>query len=89
MKKKRFYDQLVDTLVRPGYAISYSLRGAPKDYDFGIKRPMLVVYDTNRIVDVYPHREKVKTSTTIKNIMIEGKVKKTISIQDYLRSIMK
>lgn len=88
-ERKRFYDKLVDTLVRPGYAISYPLRGAQKDYDFGIKRPMLVVYDTNRIVDIYPHREKVKTSTTIKNRTIEGKVKKIISIQEYLRLIMK
>lgn len=88
-ERKRFYDQLVDTLVRPRYAISYPLRGAQKDYDFGIKRPMLVVYDTNIIVNIYPHREKVKTSITIKNRTIEGKVKKTIYIQDYLRSIMK
>jgi hypothetical protein len=87
-ERKRFYDQLVDTLVRRGYAISYSLRGAPKDYDFGIKRPMLVVYDNNKIVDVYPHREEVETSTTIKNIAIEGKAKKAISIQEYLSSMM-
>lgn len=82
-ERKGFYNQLIESLVRPGYSISFALRGAsPKDYDFGLKRPMLVIYDNNRILDVYPHQEKVET--TIPNKNIKGKARRLISVREYL-----
>jgi len=59
--RKQFYYEVVlqpYNRGRRGYFVAYLVRGTPKDYDFGVERPLLIVYgDADQVIYIYPHQE--------------------------------
>ena len=76
---------------RGGYFIAYRVRvtpGFPKDYDFGIKRPCLIVYESNRVIDVYPHQEEAPIPN-VELARIATSPRLTVTVLDFLRELIK
>lgn len=97
-QRKNFYDSMIlrwhDENHKPGYYFAYPLRTPPgtrKDYEFGVKRPVLVVYrglkSHDCIVDVYPHQEKALVPDPELSLIADPHPKLTISVTDFLNAL--
>ena len=96
-ERKNFYDSVIlqwhDETQKPGY-YSYPLRttpGSAKDYDFGVKRPIMVVYRTlkkySNVVDVYPHQEKTLIPDPKLSLLADSASRLTVSVRDFLKAM--
>jgi len=95
-ERKAFYDSVIlrwhDEQPRKGYYFAYPLRttpGSAKDYDFGVKRPILIVYRDSRkqwpdVVDVYPHKEK-RLIPQLES-RANRSVRTTVTVSNFLRN---
>lgn len=75
---------------RKDYFVAYPVRvtpGFPKDFDFGIKRPCLIIYGNNEVVDIYPHQEKVSIPSDKRGIITLPKIKIMVTVKEFLRKL--
>lgn len=73
---------------RRNYFVAYAVRvtpGFPKDFNFGAKRALLIIYGDSQVVDVYPHQEKVPLPGAEKGIITLPKVKIMVTVLRFLR----
>jgi len=91
-QREKFYN---DVILQPwrrrrkDYFVAYPVRvtpGLPKDYDFGLKRPCLIIYDlNNQVVDIYPHQERISIPSAERGIITLPKIKIMVSVLEFLR----
>jgi hypothetical protein len=97
-ERKSFYDEVIlrwhDRTRKPGYYFSYPLRTtsrSAKDYDFGVKRPIMVVYRNpkkySNVVDVYPHQERTRMPDAELPMLAPSTWRLTVSVANFLRAL--
>jgi hypothetical protein len=97
-ERKNFYDNVIlrwhDEKRKPSYYFAYPLRttaGSQKDYDFGVKRPIMVVYRNlkaySNMIDVYPHQEKTLVLDAEPALFAGAGSKLTVTVADFLRAL--
>ena len=89
-RKKFYYDIILQPWKRRrrNYFVAYPMRvtpGAPKDYDFRLRRPCLIIYANNRVIDIYPHQEKVSIPSAEEGKITLPKIKLMITALRFLR----
>ena len=87
--EKFYYDVILQPWKerRRNYFVANPVRvtpGFPKDFDFGVKRPCLVIYKNTSVVDIYPHQEKVSIPGTERGIITVPKIKIMVTVLENL-----